>query len=159
MVHWLTGYRCLDNFNISWARTQSLLTFGCSWRSASSQQASSSLSSLSSLSSCRAEWEAASPQLPPTAQPWNYLHAHIWRSSVIMFRWPFFNRCTCKTECTVVQGTTVDPWQYQGQDTRVLHMRGKGQDTFPAPYMAANKTLKRCSGWFLPGTIKTAFVI
>ena len=61
MNSWQIMYQMLDevyHLNIFWTRTHSLLTFGCSWMCASSQQASSpSREAAAALpSSCRAEW-------------------------------------------------------------------------------------------------------
>ena len=74
MNSWQIMYQMLDEvyqLNIFWTRTHSLLTFGCSWMCASSQQASSpsreAAAAAALPSSCRAEWEAARPQLPARA--------------------------------------------------------------------------------------------
>ena len=63
MNSWQIMYQMLDevyHLNIFWTRTHSLLTFGCSWMCASSQQASSpsreAAAAAALPSSCRAEW-------------------------------------------------------------------------------------------------------
>ena len=101
------------HFNISWARTHSLLTFGCSWMSASSQRASSRAAEAAAgqlgVGSCKTPVASHGPRLklPPPPSGVIFCFGEHFKS---------FFLDTFKTGNTLVHGTIKEPGHEQGEE-------------------------------------------